>query len=222
MDHVEPQSQPQPNFMEIARSIIALNQQNQLNQFYRNSLLQAGLLGQTQSSASTPSLDLSSVHESNLLNSADNGLVTGGNVTPSAGHSAGHSSPGEEDDSTSDVKMEEDEIKNENNDEIESISTTSKSESIKDEGQSISAAASIFKLHGKITDLVPLLIKPNLNPFSPIFQDSSYQNSLPMDHLIFRVVPLVLWTYGKITIWIVCSNVNCVIKLLLKERVLNR
>ena len=117
--------------------------------------------------------------------------------------------------------MEEDEIKNENNDEIESISTTSKSESIKDEGQSISAAASIFKLHGKITDLISSLIKPNLNPFSPIFQDSSYQNSLPMDHLTFRVVPLVLWTYGKITIWIVCSNVNCVIKLLLKERVLN-
>ena len=151
MDHVEPQSQSQPNFMEIARSIIALNQQNQLNQFYRNSLLQAGLLGQTQSSASAPSLDLSSVHQSNLLNSADNDPVID-NVAPSAGHSAGHSSPGEEDDSTSDVKMEEDEIKNENNDEIESISTTSKSESIKDEGQSISAAASIFKLHGKIKE----------------------------------------------------------------------
>ena len=154
MDHVEPQSQPQPNFMEIARSIIALNQQNQLNQFYRNSLLQAGLLGQTQSSAPAPSLDLSSVHESNIYN----GPVIGGNVTPSAGHSAGHSSPGEEDDSTSDVKMEEDEIKNENNDEIESISTTSKSESIKDDGQAISAAASIFKLHGKITDLISYLL----------------------------------------------------------------
>ena len=148
MDHVEPQSQPQPNFMEIARSIIALNQQNQLNQFYRNSLLQAGLLGQAQPSATAPSLDLSSVHQSNLLNTADNEqAVIGGSV---AGHSAGHSSPGEEDDSTSDVKMEEDEIKNENNDEIESISTTSKSESIKDEAQSISAAASIFKLHGKL------------------------------------------------------------------------
>ena len=152
MDHVEPQSQPQPNFMEIARSLIALNQQNQLNQFYRNSLLQAGLLGQTPPSATAPSLDLSSVHQSNLLNTADNEqAVIGGSVAPSAGHSAGHSSPGEEDDSTSDVKMEEDEIKNENNDEIESISTTSKSESIKDEAQSISAAASIFKLHGKLT-----------------------------------------------------------------------
>ena len=170
MDHVEPQSQPQPNFMEIARSIIALNQQNQLNQFYRNSLLQAGLLGQTQSSPSAPSLDLSSVHQPNIL--TDNGPVIGGNVAPSlggtsAGHSAGHSSPGEEDDSTSDVKMEEDEIKNENNDEIESISTTSKSESIKDEAQSISAAASIFKLHGKCT------LFPRLN--SEKFQNFEFQ-----------------------------------------------
>ena len=153
MDHVEPQSQPQPNFMEIARSIIALNQQNQLNQLYRNSLLQAGLLSGQTPPASAPSLDLASVHSASLLNNPDNVAMIGGSIesAPSAGHSAGHSSPGEEDDSTSDVKMEEDEIKNENNDEIESISTTSKSESVKDEAQSISAAASIFKLHGKFT-----------------------------------------------------------------------
>lgn len=154
MDHVEPQSQSQPNFMEIARSIIALNQQNQLNQFYRNSLLQAGLLSGQNPSAVAPSLDLSSVHQASLLSNADNASMIGSvQSAPSAGHSAGHSSPGEEDDSTSDVKMEEDENKNDNNDEIESISTTSKSESVKDEAQSISAAASIFKLHGKFTSL---------------------------------------------------------------------
>ena len=143
MDHVEPSQQP--NFMELARSIIALNQQNQLNQFYRNSLLQASLLGnQPQSGVSGLSSPLDSLASAHLLTKNSN------DSAGSAGSaSAGHSSPGEEESDSVDVKMEDEEgVKTENNDEIETISTHSKTESIKDENPSISAAASIFKLHG--------------------------------------------------------------------------
>ena len=75
--------------------------------------------------------------------------------------------------------MEEDEIKNENNDEIESIPTTSKSESVKDEAQSISAAASIFKLHGKFRSPLPNPLHPTSLQYG--FQESNYRNSLQMD-----------------------------------------